>query len=120
MAQLRQDYQKFIDRGADVIAVGPENAENFADFWRSREMPFTGIPDPGHNIEKLYGQHVDIFKFGRMPAMFVIDKEGKIRFQHYGNSMSDIPKDEDILSLLEDINKENKPGVELQGGGNNP
>jgi peroxiredoxin Q/BCP len=49
-----------------------------------------------------------------MPAMFVIDKQGKIRFRHYGNSMSDIPKDEDILSLLEDINKENKPGVELQ------
>ena len=106
MAQLRQDYQSFKDRGAEIIAVGPENAENFTAYWRSREMPFPGIPDPKHEIENLYGQKVEIFKFGRMPAMFVIDKEGRIRFRHYGNSMSDIPKDAEILSLLDKINEE--------------
>ena len=89
------------------MAVGPENPGDFSDYWRSRDMPFTGIPDPGHDIENLYGQQVKMLKFGRMPAIFVIDKQGKIRFRHYGDSMSDIPKDEDILSLLDDINKEN-------------
>jgi peroxiredoxin Q/BCP len=113
MAQLRQDYQNFTDRGTAIIAVGPENAEAFAEFWHSRDMPFTGIPDPNHAIAKLYGQQVDIFKLGRMPAMFIIDKEGKIRFQHYGNSMSDIPKDKDILALLDDLNKGKKIGAEL-------
>jgi peroxiredoxin len=106
MVQLRQDYQIFKDRGAEIIVVGPENAENFTAYWHSRDMPFTGIPDPKHEIENLYGQKVEIFKFGRMPAMFVIDKEGRIRFSHYGNSMSDIPKDAEILSLLDDIDKE--------------
>ena len=110
MAQLRQDYQKFTGREAAIIAVGPENAKDFAEYWQSRDMPFTGIPDPKHSIADLYSQRVDILKLGRMPAMFVIDKEGKIRFRHYGNSMSDIPKDEDILALLDDLNKENKRG----------
>ena len=72
------------------LIVAPENAEDFAAYWHSRDMPFTGIPDPRHSIAGLYGQQVVILKFGRMPAMFVIDKEGKIRFRHYGNSMSDI------------------------------
>lgn len=107
MAQLRQDYQQFLDRGAVIVTVGPETAEDFKSFWTTREMPFTGIPDPKHVIANLYGQQVDIFKLGRMPTMFVIDKAGKIRFRHYGKSMSDIPPDADILALLDNLNKEN-------------
>ena len=41
-----------------------------------------------------------------MPALSVIDIEGKIRFMHYGDSMSDIPADEDVLTLLDNLNKE--------------
>lgn len=106
MARLRQDYQKFVERQAEVIAVGPEDAKAFADWWHSEKMPFIGIPDPKHIVAKLYGQKVDPLKFGRMPALVVVDKEGKIRYQHYGKSMSDIPPNEEILSLLDDLNKE--------------
>jgi peroxiredoxin len=106
MAQLRQDYLKFIDRQAEVIAVGPEDAQAFSDFWQSHQMPFPGIPDPKHAIAKLYGQKVNPLKLGRMPALIVIDKAGRIRYGHYGDSMSDIPTDKDILSLLDDLNKE--------------
>jgi peroxiredoxin Q/BCP len=106
MAQLRQDYQKFVDRQTEVIAIGPEDAELFSEFWVSKKMPFTGIPDPEHAIAKLYGQKVNLLKLGRMPALVIIDKEGRIRYGHYGDSMSDIPTDKEILSLLDDLNKE--------------
>jgi peroxiredoxin len=106
MAQLREDYQKFVDRQAAIIAVGPENPVAFAEWWRKENMPFTGIGDNEHVIANLYGQKVDPLKLGRMPALFVIDKEGKIRFRHYGNSMSDIPENDAVLSLLDDLNKE--------------
>ena len=105
MAQLRQDYQDFIDRNAEVIAVGPENIGDFSKFWRAEKMPFTGIPDPKHTIAKLYGQEVNPLKLGRMPALFVIDREGKIRYRHFGKAMSDIPENTDVLSLLDDLNK---------------
>ena len=106
MAQLRQDYQKFVDRHAEVIAVGPEDTKTFSDYWHSEQMPFVGIADPKHIIANLYGQKVNPFKLGRMPALIVIDKEGRIRYQHYGDSMSDIPSNEEILSLLDNLNKE--------------
>ena len=106
MAQLRQDYQKFIERNAEVIAVGPESLKAFADFWHKEKMPFIGIPDPRHAIAKLYGQKIDILKLGRMPALVVIDKNGKTRFQHYGEDMSDIPSNKEILSLLDELNQE--------------
>jgi len=69
-------------------------------------MPFVGTADPKHVIANLYGQKVKLLKLGRMPALMVIDKEGKIRYQHYGDSMSDIPSNEEILSLLDNLNKE--------------
>lgn len=106
--QLRQDYQQFVDRNAEVIAIGPEDAKTFADFWQNEHMPFPGIGDHEHIIANLYGQKVNPLKFGRMPALMVIDKEGKIRYRHYGESMSDIPLDETVLSVLDELNSETK------------
>ena len=68
MAQLRQDYEKFVERNAEVVAVGPEDVESFSYFWRQERMPFIGIPDHKHVVANLYGQKVDPFKLGRMPA----------------------------------------------------
>ena len=109
MAQLRQDYQKYVELNTEVIAVGPEDAKAFTNWWHEHQMPFIGIPDPKHDIAKLYSQEFKLLKGGRMPALAVIDKKGKIRFMHYGDSMSDIPSDEEILSLLEALNKEEGP-----------
>jgi peroxiredoxin len=106
MAQLRQDYPQFVERNTEIIAIGPEDAPSFTKWWHEHQMPFTGIPDPQHVISKLYSQEFKIFKGGRMPALTVIDKDGKIRFMHYGDSMSDIPQDPEILSLLDSMNKE--------------
>ena len=106
MAQLRQNYQKFIDRNAEIIAIGPEDTRNFAAFWNKENMPFPGIPDPEHSIADQYGQEVKLVKLGRMPAMLVIDKKGLIRYKHFGESMSDIPEDNEVLSVLDAINKD--------------
>ncbi len=106
MAQLRQDYQEFVDRHAEVIAIGPEEAKAFADWWHNENMPFVGLADHEHLVANLYGQKVNPIKLGRMPALIVVDKKGKIRYRHYGDSMSDIPSNEEILSLLDNLNKE--------------
>jgi peroxiredoxin len=106
MAQLRHDYQKFITSGAEVIAVGPEAAVPFTRWWHQHEMPFVGIPDPHHTIAGLYGQKLKFLKGGRMPALVVIDRQSRIRLMHYADSMSDIPANELILTIIAEINTE--------------
>jgi len=106
MAQLRLDYQRFIERNTKIVAIGPEDAKSFADWWHDNKMPFIGIADPEHIVADKYGQQVKLLKFGRMPAQFVVDKQGRIRYRHYGESMSDISSNEDILRLLDELNKE--------------
>jgi peroxiredoxin Q/BCP len=104
MAQLRQDYAQFVARDIKVVVVGPEDARAFAAYWQKESLPFIGLPDPTHSVLKLYGQEVNLFKLGRMPAQVLIDKAGVARFVHYGHSMSDIPKNDEILILGDEIN----------------
>ena len=101
MAQLRQDYQKFVKLDTEIIVAGPEKAEAFREYWAKEALPFIGLPDPEHKVLKLYGQQVKLFKLGRMPAQMLIDKFGKVRFVHYGHSMSDIPSNQEIIELIE-------------------
>ena len=108
MAQLRQEYPEFIERDTEIIAIGPEGPQEFADWWRDHDMPFVGIADPKHVIAKMYGQQVKLLKLGRMPASLLIDKAGKIRFKHFGASMSDIPDSRQILLLIDELNKEDR------------
>jgi peroxiredoxin len=101
MAQLRQDYQQFVKLDTEIVVVGPENADAFREYWTKEDLPFIGLPDPRHMVLKLYGQEIKLFKLGRMPAQLLINKSGKVRFVHYGHSMSDIPPNDEIIKLIE-------------------
>ncbi len=109
MAPLRQDYQKFVDRNTEVLVVGPEDAKTFAAWWHDHQMPVIGIADPKHEIAKLYNQQFKLLRGGRLPAMAVMDTSGKVRLMHYADLPGDIPSDEQVLSLIDDLNKENTP-----------
>jgi peroxiredoxin len=106
MAQLRQEYDRFVAQNAEIIVIGPEEARSFADYWQRHDLPFVGLPDPKHHVLKLYGQEVKLFKLGRMPAQVIVDKAGIARYVHYGHSMSDIPSNDELLTLLSDLNRD--------------
>jgi peroxiredoxin len=104
MAQLRQDHTKFEEQETEVIVVGPEIAKAFKKYFTENNLPFLGLPDPKHTVLKRYGQEVNLFKLGRMPAQVIIDKAGIARYAHYGHSMQDIPANEEILEILDELN----------------
>ena len=106
MEQLLQDYQKYVESNTEVIVIGPESPEEFAKWWHEHKMPFVGIPDPNHSIAKLFGQEIRLFYGGRLPAMVVIDKAFKIRASYISGSPSDIPSDDEVLSLISNLNQE--------------
>lgn len=106
MAQLRQDYDKFTAQGTEIVVVGPEDGLAFSNYWKNHRLPFIGLPDPTHTVLKLYGQEVNLFKLGRMPAQVAIDKQGTARYVHFGHDTRDIPLNKEILGLLKMINEE--------------
>ncbi len=103
MMQLHQDYDKFMKKNTMIFVIGPENAEKFKQYWEENDLKLYGIPDPKHSVLKTYGQQVNLFKLGRMPAQMLVDKEGILRFVHYGHSMQDIPENSEILEIIDNL-----------------
>jgi peroxiredoxin len=101
MAQLRDEYDRFVACGSEIIVVGPEGPAAFKAYWQKNGLPFVGLPDPKHQVLKRYGQQVKLFKLGRMPAQVIVDLGGRVRFVHYGHSMMDIPDNGEIFNLLD-------------------
>jgi len=103
LARLRDEYEKFTDRDAVVLAVGPNPAGTFEQYWQNERIPFTGLPDPDHRVALMYRQEVNLFRLGRMPLNCVVDGNGYIRYAHYGNSMRDIPSNEELLQVIDEL-----------------
>lgn len=100
---MRRDHDLFVERDTIVVSIGPEDKKAFQKYWQEHKLPFIGLPDEKHKVLKQYGQEVKFFKLGRQPAQMLIDKNGILRYVHYGHSMSDIPTSEVMLSLLDKL-----------------
>jgi len=105
LARLRDEYNQYTRRGVEILAIGPNALAPFKDYWRNERIPFIGLPDPDHKVALLYRQEVNLFKLGRMPLNCVVDGNGYIRFAHYGSSMRDIPLNEELFQVIDELNK---------------
>jgi peroxiredoxin Q/BCP len=103
---LRQDWGEFTARDVEIIALGPDGPNAFRSYWEEEHIPFTGCSDIKSRVAGQYYQEVNWLKFGRMPVIFVIDLNGVIRYGHYGDSMSDIPSNEEILDVIDQLSAE--------------
>lgn len=101
---MRDHYADFTSRDAELLAVGPNDKDSFKKYWGKESLPFVGLPDPSHIVARTYRQEVNLFKLGRMPMNCIVDTEGRIRYMHYGSSMSDIPDNETFLNVIDKLN----------------
>ena len=88
--------------------MGPDALVAFRLYWQSEKLPFVGLPDPDSATAKRYKQEVNIFKLGRMPLVTVIDGQGFIRYAHFGSSMSDIPQNNTLLEVIDELTTASK------------
>ncbi len=100
---MRDDYGKFMTRGAEIVAIGPDDKLAFQRYWKNENILYVGLPDPNHRVSKLYRQEVNLFKLGRMPLNCVVDINGRIRYVHYGSSMRDIPENETFFNVIDQL-----------------
>lgn len=101
---MRDGYEEFKGRGAEILAVGPNQPKDFEQYWADKKIPFIGLSDPDHSVARKYRQEVNLFKLGRMPLNCVVDANGYVRFAHYGTSMSDISSNEEFLQVIDELN----------------
>ena len=93
-----------MERDAEIVVVGPEDKKTFASQWVKEQYPFVGLADPDHTVADRYGQEVKLLKFGRMPAITVIDKQGRVLQSHYADNMRNYPANSELLATIEAAN----------------
>jgi peroxiredoxin len=100
---LRQDYEEFTKRNAEIIAIGPDSTDKMRKHWENEQLPFPGVADPDTDLLESLGQEFKLLKFGRMPAVVIIGSDGEIRHAHYGSNAGDIPENADVLAILDEL-----------------
>ena len=100
---MRDEHDGFTQRGAEILAIGPDTREQFLRYWANEKIPYTGLPDPDHKVARMYRQEVNLFKLGRMPMVSVVDNHGLLRYVHYGALMSDIPSNEILFGVIDEL-----------------
>ncbi|MCA9667651.1 MAG: redoxin domain-containing protein [Myxococcales bacterium] len=101
---MRDAFKDFRARSATIAVVVHDSREHVAAFWAKRELPYVGLPDPDGVIAKAYGQPWRLLKLGRMPALFIIDRQRRLVVSHRGTSMKDIPPIKAVLGALDRVN----------------
>jgi peroxiredoxin len=81
-----------------ITADKLENAKQMEEKYAKGRYPV--FYDQSKKVADMLHQEVIIHKFGRMPALLVVDKKGIIRYAHYGDSMKDIPKNDEIFKVI--------------------
>ncbi len=103
MTQLRQFINEYEKRGIQVLVVGSDGPKAFQRYWQENQLPFPGLADVKSKVADRYAQEVNLLKLGHMPAQFIVDPQGIVRFVHYSQSMSDIPSEEQILAEFDRV-----------------
>jgi hypothetical protein len=85
-----------------ILADSEAGAKQLASTCDDCQIPI--YFDQTKAVVKELHQEVAIIKLGRMPAILIADKQGIIRYAYFGDSMSDIPKNDELLSEIQKLN----------------
>jgi thioredoxin-dependent peroxiredoxin len=75
--RFRDEYEAFVEAGADVIGVSSDDPKSHARFREKYNLPFRLMSDPGGMARKAFGVPNTL---GILPgrATFIINRDGKI------------------------------------------
>ena len=92
--------------GAEVVVIVGQRAAKVAAYHRGRGFAFPILVDPDRAVIKRYGIYhwlgLTAFNIAR-PAVFLIDREQRIRFIYVSRDQSDRPDHETLVAELQKL-----------------
>lgn len=98
---MRDRYEEFRARGAEVLAIAPDTLENAEAYFRGNDIPFPCLADPERRVFREYDVKSSIVSLGQRPGLFIIDKDGIVRFAYQGFQQWEIPSIDETLRQLD-------------------
>jgi peroxiredoxin len=100
---LRDDYEQFTTRGAEVLAISAEEPARSEAYLRAHPLPFPTLVDEDHAVFDEYDATSRLMSLGQRPALFVIGPDGVVRFGDVGAQQWNIPSNEAVLAVLDKL-----------------
>ena len=100
---MRDDYEQFTNRSAEVLAISAEPAARSEGYLRSHPLPFPTLVDEDHRVFDDYDATSRLMSLGQQPALFVIDADGVVRFGDVGAQQWNIPSTQAVLAVLDEL-----------------
>jgi len=101
--ELPEEYQAISDLDAQVIAISAEDLSLAETAVEHLGLQFSVLYDLDEEVSQRYQVYGLLDKGMTTPATFLLDKEGRIRWQYVGKTHTDKPALERILSELKSI-----------------
>ncbi len=101
---MAEDYDKIKQTGGELIAVSVDEQSFAWSMAQTTGAKFQILSDADKKTITEYGI-VNAAEHGGIahPSIFVLDKEGRIRYMHVGKDAQDRPPDETILEELKKV-----------------
>lgn len=100
---MRDDIEKFTSKGARVVAIAPDTAAGVAKFVDNNPYPFSLLADEDHHVFDAYDVISTMMSIGQRPALFVVDRDGVVRFDSIGTQQWQIPSNDNVLAVLDKL-----------------
>ena len=97
---LRDHYQDFQERNAEVIALAVHSLAGAGHVAQVTEAPFPILADPDHAVAEAYGVYNLLGDGIATPSVFIIDRSGQIVWSYVGQNAADRPSVQTILENL--------------------
>lgn len=77
---FRDQYQDFVDLGAEVIGVSGDNQSSHEKFAKKYNLPFTLLSDNEKKLRKIFGVPTNLLGLIPGRVTYVIDLNGQLKF----------------------------------------
>jgi peroxiredoxin len=106
--ELQRNLPAFAKAGAAIYAASADPPPQVARAIREWKVTFNVIPDPSAEILRPFGV---LSPNGEqpLPATFVIDRDGIVRFRHVGTGPGDRPPVRKVLEAVREIAGAGRP-----------
>ena len=86
-----------------MVAIAPDSPSGVARFVHDNSYPFPLLADEDHHVFDAYDVVSTLLSLGQRPALFVIDRDGKVRFDSIGTQQWQIPSIDNVLAVLSSL-----------------
>ncbi len=104
---MRQDVEKFQAQDAEIVVIAPDTLGNAQSFFSLSPVPFTALVDNELAVYQQFDVQSKLISLGQRPGLFVIDKQGIVQYAYLGAQQWEIPKNEEVLEQLVQLNTSN-------------